>query len=168
MVIWALEKKMASDMDEKARNEVAALKERLRADKDAATSLEDLAGAPIQHHFPIDLWSLSDSELDNEMGKRLSFLNEDIDCRPTVEIASHRRFIGPFIVFCKKLLLWAMRPYTNSLFVRQNRFNEQLVAFHLASFIRFRRLEERAKRLEKLAGETLEGGEDEVPAVRHD
>jgi len=160
--------KMASDKDEKARNEIAALKERLRADRDAAATLDELAGAPIQHHYPIDLWSISDSELDNEMGKRLSFLNEDIDCRPIVEITSHRRFIGPLIVFFKKLILKAMRPYTNSIFVRQNRFNEQLVAFHLASFIRFRRLEERAKRLEKLAGETLECGEEEAHAVRHD
>lgn len=159
---------MASDMDEKTRNEIAALKERLRADKDAAATLEDLAGIPIQHHYPIDLWSLSDSELDNEMGKRLSFLNDDIDCRPTVAITSHRRFLGPLIVFFKKLLLKALRPYTNSLFVRQNRFNEQLVAFHLASFIRFRRIEERVKCLEMQTSETQEHGEDKVPAVRHD
>ena len=66
------------------------------------------------------------------MGKRLGFLNEDIDCRPTAAITSHRRLIGPLIVLFKKLLLKVLRPYTNSLFVRQNRFNEQLVAFHLA------------------------------------
>ncbi len=147
---------MAADKDNRAKSEIAALKESLRSARDAARSLEELAGSPLRHHYPIDLWSLSDSELDGEMGKRLSFLNEDIDCRPTVAISSHRRLIGPLIVFGKKLLLKVLRPYTNSLFVRQNRFNEQLVAFHLATFIRLRRLDEKLKRLEQLAGDAQE------------
>jgi len=136
-------------MDEHSKNEIARLKEHYRQLKDAAASLEELAGGPIEHHFAIDLWQLSDSELDGEMGKRLSFLNDDIDCRPTPAIVSHRRFVGPLIVLCKKIVFKLLRPYTNTLFDRQNRFNEQLVAFHLASFIRFRRLEERTRRLEQ-------------------
>lgn len=136
---------------EEIRAEIARLKQELQSRRDAAASLDELAGTPLQHHYPLDLWSLSDSELDNEMGKRLGFLNEDIDCRPGQAVASHRRLLGPFIVLGKKLLLKLLRPYSNSLFVRQNRFNEQLVAFHLASFIRFRRLEERLARLERRA-----------------
>jgi hypothetical protein len=140
-------------MDEQVKNEIAGLKEYYRGRKDAAASLEELAGGPVQHHFAVDLWALSDSELDGEMGKRLSFLNDDIDCRPTPAITSHRRFIGPLIVACKKIVFKLLRPYTNTLFDRQNHFNEQLVAFHLASFIRFRRLEEKARRLEQQADE---------------
>ena len=157
---------MGVDTEEQIRKEIAALKERYRSAKDAA-SLEELAGGPLQHHFPIDLWSLSDSELDNEMGKRLTFLNDDIDCRPTAAIASHRRFLGPAIVFGKRLLLKLLRPYTNLLFVRQNRFNEGLVAFHLASFIRLRRLEERLKRLELDRGESPDACAQALPS-RHD
>jgi len=141
-------------MDEQNKNEIAELKEYYRGRKDAAASLEELKGGPIRHHFPVDLWQLSDSELDGEMGKRLSFLNDDIDCRPKPAITSHRRFIGPLIVFCKKIVFKLLRPYTNTLFDRQNHFNEQLVAFHLASFIRFRRLEERTRRLEQQAEES--------------
>jgi hypothetical protein len=162
---------MAVDKDNEAKNEIAALKEDLRSARDGARTLEELAGAPVRHHYPIDLWSLSDSELDGEMGRRLGFLNEDIDCRPTVAISSHRRLIGPFIVLGKKLLLKVLRPYTNSLFVRQNRFNEQLVAFHLATFIRLRRLDEKLKRLEQMAGETQERDEGAAagpPPPRHE
>jgi len=155
---------MAADQDDEARNEIAALKERFRAAKEAADSLEGLVGGPVRHHYPIDLWALSDNELDNEMGKRLGFLNEDIDCRPNAAITSHRRVIGPLIVWFKKLLLKVLSPYTNSLFLRQNRFNEQLVAFHLASFIRFRRLEEKLKRGELPLDETGEGD----AAARHE
>jgi hypothetical protein len=140
-------------MDEQNKKEIVELKEFYRGRKDAAASLEELAGQPIQHHFPVDLWQLSDSELDGEMGKRLSLLNDDIDCRPTQDITSHRRFIGPAVVLFKKLLFKLMRPYTNTLFVRQNHFNEQLVAFHLASFIRFRLLEERTRSLEQQVDE---------------
>lgn len=143
-------------MDEQIKAEIARLKEYYQSRKTAAGSLEELAGEPIQHHFPLNLWELSDSELDGEMGKRLTFLNDDIDCRPTPDITSHRRFIGPAVVLCKKILFKILRPYTNTLFVRQNRFNEQLVAFHLASFIRLRRLEEKARSLERQAQEIKE------------
>ncbi|MCJ7526446.1 MAG: hypothetical protein MUP71_14670 [Candidatus Aminicenantes bacterium] len=147
-------------MDEQIKEEIAKLKERFQGRKDSAASLEELAGGPIQHHFPVDLWQLSDSELDGEMGKRLSFLNDDIDCRPTPDITSHRRFIGPAIVLFKKMIFKIFRPYSNTLFVRQNHFNDQLVAFHLATFIRLRRLEEKVHALEQHEQEIKEQVED--------
>ncbi|MBN2346774.1 MAG: hypothetical protein JXO51_10335 [Candidatus Aminicenantes bacterium] len=161
---------MAPDAQDKLRNDIAELKEHVRRLREAATSLEELTGGPIRHHYPVDLWSLSDSELDGEMGKRLGFLNEDIDSRPTPAIASHRRVIGPLIVFFKKLLLRVLRPYSNTLFTRQVRFNEQLVAFHLATFIRLRRQQERIERLQREIQEALDrlddmpgGGGDPAP-----
>src|SRR5512140_2902633 len=107
---------MGANMDEQVKAEVAKLKEYYQARKSSLGTLEALAGKPVQHHFAVDLWKLSDSELDGEMGKRLSFLNDDIDCRPTPAITSHRRFIGPFVVFCKKIVFRLLRPYTNTLF----------------------------------------------------
>jgi hypothetical protein len=153
-MMTSLEK--GANMDESIKEEIARLKEVYRAGKEAATSLEELAGKPLTHHYPVDLWSLSDGELDGEMGKRLGFLNEDIDCHPADAITSHRRWTGPFIVRFKKLFFRMLRSYTDHLLARQIRFNEQLVAFHLASFIRFRRLEERVRLLEKEAGEARE------------
>ncbi|HUU06639.1 MAG TPA: hypothetical protein VMZ49_12275 [Patescibacteria group bacterium] len=147
-------------MDEQIKEEIAKLKGYFQGRKDSAASLEELAGGPIQHHFPVDLWQLSDSELDGEMGKRLSFLNDDIDCRPTSDITSHRRFIGPAIVLFKKMIFKIFRPYSNTLFVRQNRFNDQLVAFHLATFIRLRRLEEKVRALEQHEQEIKDQVED--------
>jgi len=143
-------------MDEQGKAEIARLKEYYRARKEAASTLEELAGKPIRHHFPVDLWQLSDSEIDGEMGKRLSFLNDDIDCRPTPDITSHRRILGPVVVLFKKILFKILRPYSNTLFTRQNRFNEELVAFHLATFIRLRRLEERWLRQEQQGQEIKE------------
>lgn len=152
-------------MDEQIKAEVAKLKEYYQARRSSLGSLEELAGQPVRHHFAVDLWQLSDSELDGEMGKRLGFLNDDIDCRPAPAITSHRRLIGPLVVFCKKIVFTLLRPYTNTLFDRQNRFNGQLVAFHLASFIRFRRLEERTRRLEQQA-EELKGQVADLAAAQ--
>lgn len=142
-------------MDKANRDEISKLKEIYLQHKSTA-SFEELIGAPITHHYPINLWDLADSELDQEMGKRLTFLNEDIDCRPSQNITSHRRFIGPLIVFCKKSIAKILSPYTNTLFVSQNRFNEQLVSLHLATFIRFRRLEEKLTRLDSQVQELKE------------
>jgi hypothetical protein len=147
-------------MDEQIKAELARLKEYYQKRKTAADSLETLTNKKIEHHFPVNLWELADSELDGEMGKRLSFLNEDIDCRPDMTITSHRRFIGPLIVHAKKIIAKIFAPDTAKLFLRQNLFNEQLVAFHLASFIRFRRLEEKALRLEKQVAEMKEMAEE--------
>ncbi len=160
-------------MDESIKEEIARLKEIYRAGKESAASLEELTGGPVTHHSQVDLWSLSDSELDGEMGKRLGFLNEDIDCHPAVEITSHRRWTGPFIVRFKKFFFRMLRPYTDHLLAKQIRFNEQLVAFHLASFIRFRRLEDRVKRLEKETSEATERLDEiatnkEPRAARHE
>ena len=134
-------------MDKEIKEEIACLKKIYEKQIRAAASLETLTGEKIVHHYPIDYWTLSDDELDQEMGKRLTFLNEDIDCRPSQNITSHRRFIGPLIVCGKKIIAKILSPYTNTLFVSQNRFNEQLVTWHLATFIRFRRLEEKIGQL---------------------
>jgi len=147
-------------MDEQIKAELARLKEYYQGRKTSLDSLEALANKKIEHHFPVNLWELADSELDGEMGRRLSFLNEDIDCRPSQAITSHRRFIGPLIVLFKRFIAKLLKPYTNTLFVRQNRFNEQLVAFHLASFIRFRRLEEKVRQLEKQTNEIVDKNEN--------
>lgn len=144
-------------MNEEINREIGRLKEIYRQERESVVSLEQLVHGPIDVPIKVDLWELSDKELDQEMGGRLSCLNDDIDCRPQGAISSHRRFIGPLIVRVKKTLRKVLSPYTNMLFLKQNRFNADLVAFHLASFIRFRRLEKRMEELEERSRELLDG-----------
>jgi len=140
-------------MDERIKGEIGKWKEIYRRKRESAVSLEQLLHGPIDVPVKIDLWELSEKELDQEMGRRLSCLNDDIDCRPQGALSSHRRLIGPFVVLAKKALRKVLSPYTNMLFLRQNRFNADLVAFHLAAFIRFRRLEKRMEELEERSRE---------------
>jgi hypothetical protein len=139
-------------MDERIIKEINRLTEEIHRQKEKAADLKELVKEEIDRDFPVDFWELSERELDNEMGRRLSFLNDDIDTRPDARsITSHRRILGKPIVFIKRLVMKIAGFYTNTILEKQRGFNEQLVAFHLASFIRFRHNERKIKEiLEKL------------------
>lgn len=143
-------------MDERIIKEINRLKEEIFQQKDKVSDIKELVKEEIDRDFPVDLWELSERELDNEMGNRLSFLNDDIDTRPDAQsITSHRRILGKPIVLIKRLVMKIAGFYTNTILEKQRSFNEQLVAFHLASFIRFRHNERKIKEiLEKI--KTLE------------
>jgi hypothetical protein len=146
--------------NEHIAREIERLKEQLFKQKETISSIKELVKSEIDRDFPVDLWELSARELDNEMGTRLSFLNDDIDTKPDpYSITSHRRLIGKPIVLIKRAIMKITRFYTNSLLEKQKHFNEQVVAFHLASFIRFRQNEERIKGIEEKLKTLEEDGE---------
>ncbi len=127
-------------MSETLEREIRRLKEEMSRKREAIQDIGRLINREIDRDFHIDLWELSDRELDQEMGDRLSRLNDDIDTRPSAEaITSHRQVVGKFIVRAKRLLMKLFNPYTNTLLEKQRRFNDRLVAFHLATFIRLHR-----------------------------
>lgn len=139
-------------MDERIIKEINRLKEEIYQQKEKVSDIKELVTEEIDRDFPVDFWELSERELDSEMANRLSFLNDDIDTRPDPQsITSHRRILGKPIVFFKRLVMKIVGFYTNTILEKQRSFNEQLVAFHLASFIRFRHNERKIKEiLEKL------------------
>jgi len=136
-------------MDEDIQKEIDGLKQEIYRQKEQVHGIDELLKDRIDKDFPVDLWELSERELDNEMGNRLSFLNDDIDTRPDVHsISSHRRWLGKPIVWFKRLIMKITGFYTNSLLEKQRQFNAQTVMFHLAAFIRSRRNEREIKELE--------------------
>jgi hypothetical protein len=137
-------------MDEQIVNEINRLKEEIYNRKEKVSEIGQLVKREIDRDFPINLWELSERELDNEMGTRLSILNDDIDIRPDPRaLTSHRRILGKPLVFIKRLFMKVVGFYTDTLLEKQWHFNERLVAFHLASFIRFRSNEQKIKALEE-------------------
>ncbi|GEM_PF-6976029 len=123
-------------------SEIQSLENEIAQWCQAATTMDRLTGETIDRPHSLDLWELSDRELDGWMGDQLSRLNEDVDPRPLLEeISSHRRFIGPVIVFFKRMLMKALNLYTSSILERQRRFNQETLAFQLASYIRIRRIQ---------------------------
>ncbi|MCK4763122.1 MAG: hypothetical protein KAW12_13080 [Candidatus Aminicenantes bacterium] len=159
-------------MEEKAKltAEITRLKKEIYARKEAAAGIKELLKSEIDRDFPVDLWELSPRELDDRMGLRLSFLNDDIDTRPDpAAITSHRRILGKPIVFVKKIIMKFFGAYTNSILDKQRHFNEQLVVFHLGSFIRFKENERKLKEIEERISEFEENQElalDELKNIR--
>jgi hypothetical protein len=132
------------------RETISQLKEEISLQKKGTQSIKDLVKKDIDRDYSINLWDLSDKELDFDMATHLSFLNEDIDPRPSAaDLTSHRRFFGRFIVRFKRFLLKITSVYSNALLDRQRRFNDQSVRYKLATFIRFRQLEDRLAGLEE-------------------
>jgi len=155
-----------------AAGQIELLKQDLFRQKESISSVKELIKQEIDRDFPVDLWALSERELDNEMGERLSFLNDDIDTRPdSSSISSHRKIIGKPIVLIKRLFMRLTRFYTNALMEKQRRFNEQAVAFHLASFIRFRQIEQRLSGIEEKIKSIEENKEllmEQLETIKHD
>ena len=118
--------------------------------KEEIESIKELLKSEIDRDFHTDPWELSHRELDNLMGRHLSFLNDDIDTTPDPAIiTSHRKILGKPIVFVKRIIMKMASAYTNSILEKQRRFNDQLVAFHLASFVRFKHNEKKINDLEE-------------------
>lgn len=126
------------------------LKKEIFQQKEKLSSIEELVKTQIDRDFHTNLWELSEKELDNEMGNRLSFLNDDIDPRPDpAAITSHRKILGKPIVFIKRIIIKIAGTFASALLEKQRRFNEQLVNFHLASFIRFRQNEKKLAEIQE-------------------
>lgn len=147
------------------KQRLAYLKEELNRQKEQMQEIRDLVKKEIVAHYESDLWELSSKELDQEMGKLLSFLNEDIDPLSIKKITSHRKIIGSFIVLAKKSMTKIFRILFAAYLQRQRRFNESAVRFQLASFIRFRRMEEKLDGIEKITKEISEQQEALLDAI---
>ena len=147
---------MANDKKEQIKQRIDSWKRGLRDQKEKIEKIEKLINKQIDRNFDVNLWELSEKELDHEMGNRLSLLNEDIDFMRLEKITSHRKVLGVLIVAFKKIARKILLPHLTPFFVRQKIFNEGVVTYLLASFIRFRSMEQRLKKLEKDIAETNE------------
>ncbi len=153
-------------LDLTMKQKLAHMREELICQKEQVKEIKDLIKTEIETHYESDLWELSPKELNQEMGKLLSFLNQDIDCLSLQKITSHRKLIGGCIVFIKKTVKRIIRPVLELYFGRQRRFNESAVRFQLASYIRFRRMEQKLEGIEKIVTEIEEQQDTLLDAIR--
>ncbi len=151
----------AHNKKEQIKQRIVSWKEELKDQKAKTEEIENLINKKIDRNFEVNLWELSEKELDLEMGNRLSILNEDINVMRLEEITSHRKVLGVFIVALKKLARRILLPDLIPFFERQKIFNEGVVNYLLASFIRFRSMEQKLKKLEQDIAETKETQETE-------
>jgi hypothetical protein len=148
------------------RQKLSSLKQDLIRQKEQVREIGDLVKKKIETHYDVELSELSGKELDQEMGRLLTFLNENIDCLSPQKITSHRKIIGKFIVLAKKMTTGIIRPVLGAFLEKQRRFNESAVRFQLASFIRHRKIEQRLEAIEKIVMEIEDQQDALLDAVR--
>ncbi len=150
---------------------IASLKEKLLRKKQEIEDIEKLINKKLidektEDNSRVNFLELSEDELINEMVSRLFSLGENTDCTPRGEIRSHRKIIGVLIVLLKKIVRKITSPYTNLLLERQKKFNEELATYQLASFIRFKFIDDRLKMLERQLIELKEKQESIIEAIQ--
>jgi hypothetical protein len=125
------------------------LKEDLLAQRNQLKDLKGLLKAEIDRDFSVNLWELSEKELDIDMGDKLSLLNDSINPRRDLaEIKSGKKIIGKPITKLKGFIIRVVKHYLDPVYDNHVKFNEKLVNFHLASYIRFRQNEKNIKKIE--------------------
>jgi len=153
MVTFAL----VRPMDEQILKIISRLKTELEVQREKTAAIKDLIKQEIDEDFSQDLWELSERELDQSMGERLTHLNDEIDTRPCPGAnTTHGKIVRKFINGYNCLFMKLFGPYSNNLLEKQLRFNEQATAFHLATFICLRRHQERLKILEERVNTMVE------------
>ncbi len=131
--------------------------------KEKIYNIKELIKEEIDRDYNLNLWELSQRELDSEMGIKLSLLNNEADIRDKVEINPGLGLKGKLYFRLKSIfsgiLLKSITPVIN----RQVSYNGQSIDLHLASYIKIKNVEdnfillnERVKQLEEENCEILE------------
>lgn len=140
----------ASPQNQALLQTIAAVKEELLATRARIGSVAGLFNEPIDRPHAVNLWSLSDRELEQRLARLLSFQNSDMDPHPLPHhVSSHRRRLGPLIVGIKRLIMKLFRPISGPLLTPQQNFNQMEVEYNLGCFIRLGQLDQRMGQLEE-------------------
>jgi len=141
------------------REEINSLKAQIIREKKKIHDIQDLITENIDRG--IELWEYTFMELDDELKNRFSSLKERSESMHPDEVKSHRKKIGPFIVFVKKIIRILTYPYSHwikdkqQIIDKQREFNKELIPFLLATILGLRNLRDRLENLEKINHEIL-------------
>lgn len=135
--------------NENIKKTLQELKNYYAAEREKLPGIDELIREPVDREIVTDFWKLSNAEIEREMYNRMSILDADADCLPSGPIPSHRFLLGKPIVFIKKLMRRLTSPYSSMLLQKQNQLNRELVTFQLLTFLKFRHLEKRIRKMEE-------------------
>ena len=146
------------------RKEIEKLKNDLFKEKETIHKIEKLIHKKIDREFPINIWELSEKELEIYIGEYILLLNKKINIKPDEKsITSHRKIIGGAIVFIKKMLVKFIHPYTNLLLDKQIEFNQHIFNLCQAVIIQQKSCKEKVEKI----GDRISDCEEELVIVRN-
>jgi hypothetical protein len=154
-------------MDLQIKEALNLYKIKLVEKKAGNIDINQLAGRIIDRSFPVNFWELSDRELDAEMGERLTDLNNRVDTKmigyydlPT------NTFREKFVRKFRQAFYKCFRFYSDQISKIQSNYNGDLLAFHLATYVRLKQQQEQIVLLQAKLDECLEQQESLHMEVR--
>lgn len=134
------------------------IKETLGKEKERTADIDSLVQKKIERD--IGLWEYSFDELEQELFKRFSSLEEKKDCLSFPDISSPRKGIGWLITLVKKTLMKITHPYARMVLDRQDQFNRELIPILLAEILSLQKIKDRLNAAEGQIKELLENQKD--------
>ena len=138
------------------RNSIDAIKAKLEMVQDKSRTIPDLIKEEIDRPFPLILEEFSDTELDVEMAKRASRINEALNLKQRINQKTGNKLI--------KLLL-AIPYLIHFLFTKPIHIIKDFSVFNHILFLRLRRVDRQIEqlrgRMAELKGNDLEAACDE-------
>lgn len=134
--------------------ELAKLKKELRKKKEEIQDLKKWVKKEIDRDFSLDPEDHSERELETLMDEYHSLLEQSADPVPDkTSITSHRKGIGKFIVWIKRILLRMTRSYISLVLRKQKTFNQKSLALSQNLIIHQKKYHEKISRIEERIGE---------------
>ena len=138
---------MSEHMDPEIKEEIAKARRDLEKKMDKVKDISDLVGKNIDREYPQDFNELSETELDVEMGKRVVFLNENLNIINKINQKTSNKII--------KLLLFL--PYSiHFMLTKPVLLMKNYLQLNHILLVRLKRMAERLDRIEARL-EDLEG-----------
>jgi hypothetical protein len=133
--------------------DIERLRRELEEKKREIRDLRQLVRREVDRDFSPDIREYSERELEDYFRDALGPLNEVSDPRPDPQaIRSHRKIIGPAIVFLKRAFLKMTGFYVHLLLDDQTRFNQRSAELAQALVARVKRYRERLEMVEGKVG----------------
>ncbi len=126
-------------MNEDIKKEIIKTREELEKKLDKVKNISELVGKNIDREYPQDFNELSETELDTEMGKRVVFLNENLNIINKINQKTSNKII--------KLLLFL--PYSfHFMLTKPVVLMKNYLQLNHILLVRLKRMSERLDRIE--------------------
>jgi hypothetical protein len=122
-------------MNEDIKQDIARVKEKLEKERDKVKDIRELIKREIDREYPLDFNELSETELDQEMGKRVIFLNENLNIINKINQKTGNKLLKLLLFIPYSIQLMVTKPVTimknylqlnHILLVRLKKMNERL------------------------------------------
>ena len=136
------------------RDVISRIKESLEEERRKVVDLGALVKTKIERD--VGLWEYSFDELESELFRRFTHLEQKQDCLLFPDISSPRKGVGWLITLFKKAVMKVTHPYARLILERQDQYNRELIPILLSTILCLQKIKDRLNAAEGEIQELLE------------